>query len=190
MHARSSCTLEARRIGEGSTLVFSTFRTSIGRPMRRLNPVCKESVLKPSNPFVLATRRLPPATPCEPGVLTVCCRSAHAWSRRPYDKHYLNMNMSTLIGGTTAPLSGCCHRMPRIPHGMHLLQPRQCGAPELAGSSSRARDTTIGSQNARGPATLGGLCITSELDPTAGERDAAPIGSVSARVRLIDRIQY
>ena len=82
---RDSVSAKGRQV-DGSTLSFLTLRTSIGRPMRRLNPVCKESVLKPSNPFVLATQRLPPATPGEPGVLTVCCRSPHACGRRPYDK--------------------------------------------------------------------------------------------------------
>ena len=87
---------------DGSTLPFLTFRTSIGQKMRWLKQVCKESALKPSNPFVLATRRLPPATPCGPGVLTVCCRSPHAWSRRSYDKQYLKMTMPTLFGGPTS----------------------------------------------------------------------------------------
>ena len=97
--------LEAISTGEASTSSFSTFRTSIGRPMRRLNPVYKESVLKPSNPFVLATRRLPPATPCEPGVLTVCCRSLHTGGRRPYHKQYLKMAKLMLVWGTTAPFT-------------------------------------------------------------------------------------
>ena len=160
MHGRSSCTLEAPRIGEGSTLVFSTFRTSIGRPMRRLNPVCKESALKPSNSCVAATRRLPPATHCEPGVLTVCCRSPHEGAGKSCDNHYFKMTMPTIFGCPTAPLSGCCHRLPRISHGPHVPLIRQCGTPELTGSSSRARDSTFGSQGARGSVTLGALCIT------------------------------
>ena len=145
---------------DGSTLSFLTFRTSIGRPMRRLNPVCKESVLKPSNPFVLATRRLPPATPCGPGVLTVRCSSPHAWSRRYYDRQYFKMTMPTLSGGPTAPLSGYCHRTPSISHARHLLHPRQCGPPQLTGGSSSGRGSTFGSQDARGSVPLGALCIT------------------------------
>ena len=151
----SSVSAKGRQV-DGSTLFFLTFRTSIGRPMRRLNPVCKESALKPSNPFVLATRRLPPATPCEPGVLTVCCSSPHAWIRRPYDRQYLKMTMPTLFGGPVAPLCGYSHRMSRISHGMCLLQPRQCGLSELTGGSSRGRGSTLGSQNTRGPVTVAG----------------------------------
>ena len=149
-----------RRQTDRSTLSFLTLRTSIGRPMRRLKPVCKESALKPSNPFVVATQRLPPGTPCEPRVLTVCCSSPHAWSRRYYDRQYLKITMPTPFGGPAAPLCGCSSRRPRIPHGMHFLQPAQCGAPQLAGGCSNGCTSTLGSQSARGPATLGGLCIT------------------------------
>ena len=110
-----------RRQTDRSTLSFLTFRTSIGQQMRWLKQVCKQSALKPSNSCVLATRRLPPATPCGPGVLTVCCRSPHAWSRRSYDRQYFKMTMPTLFGGPIAPLGGCCRRRPRKPHGPHFL---------------------------------------------------------------------
>ena len=155
----SSVWAKGRQV-DGSTLSFLTLRTSIGRPMRRLKPVCKKSVLKPSNPFVVATQRLPPGTPCEPGVLTVCCSSPHAWSRRYYDRQYLKITMPTPFGGPAAPLCGCSSRRPRIPHGMHFLQAAHCGAPQLTGGCSNGCTSTLGSQSAQGPATLGGLCTT------------------------------
>ena len=118
---------------DGSTLSFSTLRTSIGRPMRRLNQVCKESALKPSNPSVVATGRLPPATPCGPGVLTVCCRSPHAGGGQSCGNPYSKTTISTLNGGPTAPLSGCCCRTQRKRCGPHLLHLQQCGAVQLTG---------------------------------------------------------
>ena len=145
---------------DGLTLSFSTLRTSIGRPMRRLNQVCKESALKPSNPFVVATGRLPPATPCGPGVLTVCCRSSHAGGGQSCDNPYSKMTMPTLFGGPTAPLYDCGSRTQRKQDGPRLLLIRQCGPPELTGGSSRAWGSTFGSQDARGYETLGALCIT------------------------------
>ena len=156
---RSSVWAKRQQI-DGLTLSFQTFGMSIGRPMRRLKQACKESALKPSNPSVVATGRLPPATPCGPGVLTVCCRSPHAGGGQSCDNPYSKMTMPTLFGGPTAPLYDCGSRTQRKQDGPRLLLIRQCGPPELTGGSSRAWGSTFGSQDARGYQTLGALCIT------------------------------
>jgi len=162
VHGRSSCTLEARRIGEGSTLVFSTFGTSIGRPMRRLKQMCKESTLKPSNSFVVTTQRLPPTTPFGPGVLTVRCRLPHAWSRRPYDRPGFKTTLPACFLRARALLSGCYSRMSRIPCGMRLLPTAQSGTARLTQDLPYGCTTTLGSRNARGPTAVVGLCRVRE----------------------------
>ena len=139
-------------------MFFSTFRTSIGRPMRRLNRVCKQSALKPSNTSAVAMRRLPAAAPGQPCVLTVCCCSPHACGRRPYDRHCFKMTMPTRSGGTTAPPSGCCSRTQRKQGGPRLLHLRQSRAPRLTGHYSCGRTITPGSRNAHGPVEIVGPC--------------------------------
>ena len=146
----------------------------------------KESALKPSNPFVVATGRLPPATPCGPGVLTVCCRSPHACDGQSCDNPYSKTTISTLNGGPTAPLSGCCCRTQRKRCGPHLLHLQQCGAFRLTGEHSYGSTTTLGSQNARGPVALVGPCRERERHVRPPALDLPALQDVSAHTRLMN----
>ena len=109
---------------------------------------------KTLNSSAVAQRQLPPATPCGSCVLTVHCRSPHPCARRPYDNPCFKMTMPTPVCSTSAPLGGCCHRMPRILHGIRLPQPVQSGAARLTRGRSYGWASTLGSRNARGPVAI------------------------------------
>ena len=90
----------------------------------------------------------------------MCCRALHASGRRPYDRSGFKTTMPTRFLRARALLAGClpqtCFRGLRS----RLLQPRQSGALQLFRSCSTSRPIMLGSQDARGPVSVGGMCRT------------------------------
>ena len=92
-------------------------------------------------------------------------RSLHASRRRSYDRCGLPLTMPTRSGNAHALLAGKSHRHHAVGESSHSPQLRQCGVCELTGQRSNGRTIMCGSQNAQGPASVGGLCRTYYAGP-------------------------